>query len=216
MKKHFLKQIFTSSVIMMFLVQVIYVYLEPSEVTAATAPDSVVVSLTVDSGITITTPTDVTMAPNIGISSDGSIGTVLWTVKTNKTTGYSLGVKASASPALVSGANSFTDYTETTNGTPEFWSVASGQKEFGYSAFGTDVTGLGLWGTGANCGSGSTPNATLKYVGFKAADKTVATRNTVTPTTGIDTTVCFAAQQNGVYVASGTYTATITATATEI
>ncbi len=182
---------------------------------AASVNDSVIVTLTVGSGITITTPADVTMAPNIGIAASGSIGSAVWNVKTNRATGYSLAVKASASPALVSGANSFADYTETVNGTPELWSVPSGSKEFGYSAYGTDVS-TATWGTSASCGAAGVPAVDQKYVGFETTDLTIATRNTVTSTSGVDTTICFAVEQDTVYAESGTYTASITATATEL
>ncbi len=219
MKNKHLKKILASSVISLLFMQMIYsVIIEPSIVAAATAPDTVQVTLTVDSGITITAPTDVTMVPNLGISANGSIGTVVWNVKTNKATGYTLAVKGPTPlPTLKSGAYSIPDYTETVAGTPETWSVASGAVEFGYSAFGTDTTAITpSFGTGVNCGSAGTPLATLKYLGFLVTDKTVATRNTVTTPAGIDTTVCFAAQQNNIYASSGVYTGNITATATEI
>lgn len=216
MNKNIFKKVIAGSVISLFFLQMGYVVIaEPGLAVAASVNDAVVVTLTVDSGITITSPSDVTMSPNIGISANGSIGSAVWNVKTNHATGYSLGVKAGASPALVSGSNSFADYTEAVNGTPDLWAVASGDKEFGYSAFGTD-TSTATWGTSASCGSAGSPAAAQKYAGFELTDLTVATRNAVTTPSGIDTTVCFAAQQNGVYAASGTYTANITATATEI
>lgn len=215
MKKSYFRKIISISLVSLLSIQLIYLAIEPTVTTAATAPDSVLVTLTVDSGISITAPADVVMAPNIGMAANGSIGSVIWNVKTNHATGYSLAVKAGASPALVSGANSFADYTETVVGTPEVWSVASGAKEFGYSAYGTD-TSTATWGTGTSCGSAGAPTGTQKYVGFQITDKIVATRAVVTTPSGIDTTVCFAAQQNTVYAPSGVYTATITATATEI
>ncbi len=184
-------------------------------VIAATATDNVIVTLDVTTGITISNGADVTMVPNIGVASDGSIGTSSWVVKTNAVNGYTLAVKASASPALVSGPNSFADYTETVLGTPEAWSIASSTKEFGYSAYGTD-TATGTWGTAASCGAGGVPNVAQKYVGFQTTDKTIATRASVTPTSGITTNICFAAAQNAIYAPSGTYTATITATATTL
>ncbi len=195
---------------------VLYLAVEPSVVHAVTANDTVVVTLDVDAGISITSPADVIMAPNIGVTSDGSIGSASWTVKTNVPAGYTLAIKASASPALVSGGNFFADYTEAVLGTPEQpFTVGSGDKEFGFSAFGTD-TSTGTWGVAASCGGAGTPSATQKYMGFTTSDKTVATRGSVTPTAGIATTVCFAAAQNAVYAPSGTYTATITATATSL
>ncbi|MCM2339336.1 MAG: hypothetical protein NDI62_02680 [Burkholderiales bacterium] len=200
-------------VLAFFLVVQFYSLIETA--IAASATDNVIVTLDVTSGITISDGAAVTMAPNLGIAADQSIGTSSWLVKTNAVNGYTLAVKASASPALVSGANSFADYTEGTPGTPDVWNVPSGSKEFGYSAYGTD-TPTATWGTGASCGAAGVPTATLKYDGFTTSDNTIATRATVTPTTGITTTICFAAEQDTVYAPSGTYTATITATATTL
>jgi len=211
----FLKKIITVSLVSFIVIQMICVFFEPLLAVAATATDPVVVTLNVDSGLGITSPSDVTMAPNLGISSNGSIGTSTWNVKTTSTTGFNFFLKASASPAMVSGANSFADYTETSAGVPEVWSVSSGAKEFGFSAYGADVT-TGTWGTGAGCGSAGAPLGTMKYVGFKTIDKNVATTSTVTLPAGSDINVCYAAQQNTVYAPSGVYTATITATATTL
>ncbi len=171
------------------------------------------VTLDVTSGITISAGADVLMAPNIGVASDSAIGSSSWTVKTNSTNGYTLAVKASASPALVSGGNSFADYHA--GGTPATWSVGVGNKEFGYSAYGTD-TDTGTWGTAASCGSAGVPDGSQNYAGFSMSNHTIATRAAVTPNAGIATTICFAAAQNSVYAPSGTYTATITATATAL
>jgi hypothetical protein len=182
-------------------------------VTAASATDNVIVTLDVTAGITISNGADVTMAPNLGVAADQSIGTSSWIVRTNGVDGYTLAVKASTTPALKNGVvDSFADYTEASAGVPEVWSVASSTKEFGYSAYGTD-TSTGTWGTAASCGAAGIPDVAQKYVGFTTSDKIIATRATVTPNAGITTNICFAAQQNAVYAASGTYTATITATA---
>jgi len=56
----------------------------------------------------------------------------------------------------------------------------------------------------------------MKYKGFTTSNAVITSQATPTTPSGIDTTVCFAAAQNGVYAPSGTYTANITATATEI
>lgn len=193
----------------------VYLWAEPTR--ADTDTDSVIVTLDVDSGITITDGLDVTMSPNIGVGVDTSIGQTSWIVKTNNVNGYNLNVKASTAPALKhsNGTNFFTDYTEATSGTPETWSVASGGYEFGFSAYGVDVASL--WGAGMNCGTSATISTNgLKYVGFKPTDKTIATRSSMTGGSGNQTNICFAAEQKDIYVPSGTYTATITATAMTI
>lgn len=194
----------------------VYLWAEPTR--ADTDTDSVIVTLEVDSGITITEGIDVAMAPNIGVGSNTSIGGTSWIVKTNNEHGYNLNVKASTAPALKhsNGTNFFSDYTEATSGTPETWSVASGGYEFGFSAYGEDVASL-TWGTGIDCGTSATISTNgLKYVGFKPTDKTIATRNSMTDGDGTQTNICFAAEQKDIYVPSGEYTATITATAMTI
>jgi hypothetical protein len=208
--------------------------------TGETDTDDVIVTLDVTSGIAITNGDDVVMLPNIGVTENSSIGSSNWNVKTNAAAGYTLAVKAITSPALKSGSNSFADYTEALGTcsdpskttrvtceatpavwtpTPETWSVASGNMEFGYSAYGTDVTTMGIWGTGSSCGTAGVPEATLNYAGFTTSNNTIATgtmTNLSVNPLGVTTTICFAAEQKNIYAPSGTYTATITATATTL
>ncbi len=207
-----------SVVIVLFFALLIQVYFWAEPISADSANDDVVVTLNVTSGITITDGLNVTMTPSMGVASNTSIGESSWVVKTNSVTGYRLDVKASTSPALKhsNSTDSFADYSETSTGTPETWSVSSGDYEFGYSVHGDDVDSS-TWGTGTSCGTSSTISTNnLKYVGFKTVDKTVATTNQITPVGGTQTNICFAAEQAGVYAPSGTYTATITATAVTI
>jgi len=214
-----LKILKKSIFIVLSLALVFQVYLWAEPTSALTESDQVKVTLVVDAGLTLTPGADVTMDPHLGISSNTAIGSSSWTVKSNSVDGYTLAVKASSSPALVHinrPAEHFDDYSEATPGVPDLWSVDTNKVEFGYSVFGTDVNGT-TWGTGATCGTAPTiPPTNRKYLGFETTDVTVATRSTVTPNSGIATTICFAAEQKNVYAASGTYEATITATATTI
>jgi hypothetical protein len=99
-------------------------------------------------------------------------------------------------------------------GAPIAWNVTSGTAAFGYSAYGTDVTTAGGWGSGASCSaSANVPSATLFYKGFTATDTVIARHNSTTTPAGIDSTVCYAVEQDNFYINSGTYTADITATA---
>lgn len=187
---------------------------EPEYARAQSVTDNVVVTLTVTGGISISSPTDVTMAPNISISADGSIGSATWNVKTNDPDGYTLAVKASTTPALKqSTGQSFADYTPGTPGTPDIWNVPVGGLEFGFSAFGANVT-TATWGTGSSCGAAGIPTGTQKYDAFTTSNRTIATGTATTTAAGVDTTVCFAAEQDAVYAPAGIYTADITATAT--
>lgn len=216
MKKSFLKKIFVASLMSLFILQAFYFAVEPTLSDAATVDDSVVVTLNVTSGVSISDGANSTMLPSIGITSDRAVGSSSWTVATNSVTGYTLAVKASTTPALRNGStDNFADYTESPSGTPDTWSVASGAKEFGYSAYGANVA-TGTWGTHTDCGNTGTGVVATgsRYRGFSTSDVTIASLSGVTPVAGITTNICFAAQQNNVYAASGTYTATITATAT--
>jgi hypothetical protein len=187
---------------------------EPGDILAQTASDTVLVNLSVDSGITITSPADVTMSRNLGVAANTAIGSVTWNVKTNNATGYQLQVRATNTPAMLraTGTMSIPDYQ---TGTPNFWSATSGNAYFGYSAYGTDVN-TGTWGSGASCGSSHVPLGTLKYKGFTTSNVQIATRSATTTPTGVDTNVCFAVEQNNFYIPSGTYQATIIATAATI
>lgn len=210
-----IKKIFAVSTLSFLFLQMAYVSLiEPEIAVAAPAPDSLVVTLNVDAGISISNGADVTMAPNLATGTPSSIGSSSWTVITNNNTGYKIDVKASTDPALKSGSNTIEDYTETVANTPETWSVPAGYKEFGYSVYGTGVAAEWSSGSVVNCGTSGTPNANAKYLGFSTTDRTVISTSAPTLYAGTVTNICFAAEQDTIYAPAGAYTATITATAT--
>ena len=115
------------------------------------------------------------------------------------------------------GGGNIVDYTPASSETPETWSV-SGAAEFGYSARGTDVS-TGTWGTDSDCIAGTdVPSTTLKWRDFDltgSADQ-IATAAAATSTSGTASTMCVATEQAGTFANSGTYSATITATATAL
>lgn len=215
----------TTAVGIFLVLCVVYVVGEPAFSVAAgvVATDTIEVNLSVTEGISITSPSDVTMLPNLSVVQNSATGGATWNVKTNSGTGYKLEVAPDTDPAMQSSPTVyFADYTEAVTGTPENWSVSSAY-EFGFSAYGTDVS-TSTWGTNTSaCNDGANGDLTWasglrKYRGF-VDDTTkiqVATRSTTTTTAGVDTTVCFAAEQNGVYAPAGSYNATITATATTL
>lgn len=191
-----------------------YSAIEPEVAHALSDTDEVIVTLTVDAGISITDAADTAMSRNLGVTANEAIATSTWNVKTNNAAGYTLGVRATTSPAMRNGTNNILDYTPTVAATPETWSVTNGA-EFGFSAFGTDVSS-GTWGATTNCGAAHTPNPTLKYRDFDTSDITIGTRSSTTTTAGVDSTVCYAVEQDTFYIPSGVYQATIVATATAL
>lgn len=222
LRNHLFK-ITTASSAALLIVAIVFVSFEPAELTAQSVNDTINVNLEVDTGIAISSPADVDLKgpgnANMGAAVNTAVGSATWTVTTNAGTGYTLQIKnASTAPALKNISNpadgDFADYTETVPGTPETWSVASGAYEFGMSVRGTDVN-TGTYGTDSDCIAGAgVPSATLNYRHLSTTDFTVASRSATTTTSGIDTEVCFAAEQNGVFAAAGSYQAEVTATAT--
>lgn len=207
------KKILSLTLILTLVCVMGFTAVEPSVTEAQTATDSVVITLNVTTGISITSPSDSSMSTALGVAQDTAVGTTTWNVKTNNAAGYTLALRASTAPAMqaTTTSNSIPDYGTATTTT---WDVTSGNSAFGYSVFGTGVS-TGAWGTGTTCGSAThVPSATLKYKGFTTSDFTVLTRTSTTTTAGIDTTVCYAVEQDTFYIPSGTYQATITATAT--
>ena len=177
---------------------------------------AVVVTLNVDAGIAITSPSNISMSRNLSMVNMTAVASSTWTVTTNNITGYNLTVKASTAPAMQQNATTtVADYTLVT---PSTWSVSAGAAAFGFSAYGPDTVD-GTWGNGASCqASANVPATDLNYLGFTTSTSTpvVATRSATTTFAGSATTVCFAVEQNAFYIPSGTYTATITATAVTI
>ncbi len=196
----------------------IFPTLEPAFLTAATATDSVVVTLNVAAGISITSPADSTMSTTIGISTNKAIATTTWNVKTNNAAGYTLALKSatSSTPAMKQDSDNTKVIADNVAGatTPALWSVGASTAEFGYSGYGTDVS-TGTYGSDSSCGATSTPSTALKYTSLRTTDRTLASRASTTTQSGIDTVVCYAVEQgSSFFIASGTYTATVTATAT--
>ncbi|MFA5926340.1 MAG: hypothetical protein WC831_05470 [Parcubacteria group bacterium] len=178
-------------------------YLESIDgLVAGDSSDSVTVSVTVVSAVSLNSPADVSLSPEIEEAGSTS-GSVTWNVETNDPDGWKLEVNASASPALTSGGNSFADYDEAVSGTPEEWSVAAADSEFGFNSSGTYAE-AGFSGD--------------KYLGFNGANRIQAAhRNAPSEGTGDDTTINFKAESgSGHSQPLGTYTATITATATNL
>jgi len=194
-----------------------YFNFEPGIISAASSTGTTTVTLIVTSEISVTPDATIAMSPNIATTQDTSIGSGNFVVKTNDAAGYTMSFRASSTPALHDAANSFADYTD--SGSPEAWSVGAGAYEFGFSAYGTDVSD-GTWDAGqVSCGSAGADSLTssVKWRGFTGTTPItgVASRSTVTDRVGVTTTLCVAAEQgNSVYAPTGTYYATIVGTAT--
>lgn len=211
--KQNIKSIVASLLASILLVGVGFHFVEPTLTGAQSATDNVIVTQAVTSGISISDGADITMTP-LTVTQNTAVGTASWTVVTNDSSGYSLTVYASTAPAM---SGSFADYTPTVSETPETWDV-SNAVEFGFSARGTNVN-TGTYGTDSDCIAGAdVPSAGLKWRDFDltgSADQ-IATVGAPTAIAGATSSLCVASEQDTVFAASGSFTATVTGTATAL
>ncbi len=181
--------------------------------------DEINVSVTVTAGISIDTPADVTLLPNIaGLTGGTATGDSTWVIKTNNATGFSMAVKASTTPALATAGYNFADYTEADTGTPDFtWSITNTASEFGYSVVaGTLEDEVQVFlDDGVDCGTGSANNADSCWYPLATPDYTIINRSAKTAFAGESEEIRFQAQAGSQAMQdSGIYNAIITVTAT--
>jgi hypothetical protein len=163
--------------------------------------------------ISLTPGTDVTLSPALGgITGGTSNGSYVFTVLTNNEAGYTVALRASSSPALVSSDSSIADYTPA-GADPDFaFSIAATDSEFGFSPEGTDVaTRYRDNGSTCNVSSGDTSNAC--WDALTTTSKTIIERLSSNDPAGTVNTIKFRAQvgasrfqPEGVYVATTTIT----------
>ncbi len=168
--------------------------------------------------ISITSPLDVTLTPAIGgITGGTGNGYAEWLVITDDPAGYSLTIKASSSPALISGSNSFADYTPVGGrvGNPDFvWGIDNADSEFGFTPEGNDIVQKFLDNSGSPCGIGSTDTANACWYYASTTEQTISQSALPNHPSGTLTRVRFRATSGSSHVQiEGTYTATTTVTA---
>lgn len=194
---------------------------EPEILKAVT--DTVLVSLDITSEITISAPGDVTLSSIPGMTGGSSTsGAVTWTVVTNDTDGYTLKIEKDHLLQKGVGANqTIADYTEAAAGTPDLdWAaVGAGNEEFGFApSAGADIVQKFKNATGScNQAAGSVTDlkcwSPIPTTGGTA--ETIATNADQTGDSGTATAIKVKAEVgSGNHLEEGTFTSTITATAT--
>lgn len=181
----------------------------PAIVSAASSTANTTINVAVGSVISVSTGSTVaiSLTPTSGGVVSSSSDTV--TVSTNNSTGYNLGVSDSdATTTLANGGNSFTAGTGTKTAP-----VALANNTWGF-AVASGTTGIGTNGFDASY-SAETNNASsaTKWAGMPASGSPVMIKTTATTATSDTTTVWYAAkattaQPNGTYTGTVTYTAT--------
>lgn len=165
--------------------------------------------------ISITAPSSVVLLPNIGGITGGTANTTSDVgVLTNNRTGYSLYIKASSSPALQSGVNSFLNYADG-NIVPDFqWSIPATSSAFGFSPESINVVQKYLDnGVVCNQGGGSDSVDRCWYY-FPTVNELISQSAVSNYPVTVTTTVKLRAESGNQHIqTAGTYTATIVVTA---
>lgn len=175
-------------------------------------------------------PSNVTLSPALsGITGGTSNGATQVRVRTNNSTGYSMTMVASTSPAMQGDTQGDTieDFSTTTNpmAEPEFNFTETEVPDTPGHAFGytveattsTDVDQSFLDGGSSDCNTGSTQTASSCWIGASTTAYTIINRASETPGSGATTTLRFRVviDANATDTTSeDTYTATTTLTAT--
>lgn len=163
--------------------------------------------------LAIAAVSDVTLTPSINGTIGGTAnGSTVVTATTDNPAGYELYIKASSSPALVSGANSFADYTPA-GAAPDFsFSVPVSSAEFAFSPEGTDIV-QEYKDNGASCNTGALDTANACWNPIGTANELISRATAPNHPSGTATTLKFRAESGtsnsqpaGVYTATSTVT----------
>lgn len=181
------------------------------------------VSVAVTTEIDISAPGNVTMTPTIagmsGNYGNPASGSATFTVTATETGGFDLKIFASQTNALyLDGSSYFSDYAPTLAGTPDYsWrSPATSDGWFGYSiTAGTAADADQKYKySGTDCGVGSSQSGSFCWMGFTTTPgNRVIHRTTATGAGGEVETINFRAESNAKFLKEGTYSASVTATA---
>jgi hypothetical protein len=218
--RHLVKT-FTLSLSSLLVLGLVFIQvIEPSMTQASSSSTTDIVTLGVNTGISVTGGTNTSMSQSLGLAANSATATTTLTVITNDASGYTLTLNATSSPAMVNTSSSTLRIADYATTSPSTWNITSGTAAFGFSAYGSDVN-TSTWGTGSSC-SGANLNATsttLKYKGFFTTPTTLVTSASSTSFSGNLTNLCYAVEQKNYFVpvvggGSNSYVATIIATAT--
>ncbi len=164
--------------------------------------------------ISISAPSDVALSSISGLTGGTSKNTAAWTVITDSSSGYTLTIEATSTPAFraASGA-SFANYVPAT-GAPDYtFTVDAASSTFGFSPEGTHIVSR-FKDNGSICNTGSSDTSDRCYDAVTTTPTNIASSNSANNPSGTVTTVRFAAGIGSSKIQdSGAYGATIIVTA---
>ena len=198
-----MKKTISLALVISLVISIVFVVLEPQSVSSA--EDTIDVSLTVTSDISISAPNNVTLTPNMGGVVGGTAsGDATWTVVTGDSSGFSMTLKESDAGPALSGdtqGDEFADYTPTDASTPDWdWLVADSTAEFGFTIVPeTDADAVPDFLDDATdtCGGGDASNQTTEKCWFGLNGTTevpIINRTSETDWGGQDEKVIFKAE----------------------
>ncbi len=164
--------------------------------------------------IAMTAVSDVNLTPSIpSIGGGVGDGASTVTVTTDSTAGYELSIKASSSPALVSGSNSFANYTQV-GANPDFsFVVPTADSEFAFSPEGVDVV-QSFKDDGSSCNTGVLDTVNACWSPLTTTNTLISKKVTGNFPSGTATVLKFRAESGSAHVQpAGAYVATTTVTA---
>ena len=155
--------------------------------------------------ISISGPPTINIGTIAGTGQQTGSGT--YTVITDAAAGYTLAWQA-ASATMISGSDTVAAFTPASANVPDTWSVASTDSEWGSRVRSSSTDTAAEWGT---------DNSTDKWLNVATSSRTVVTRSSRTSLSGSDEILQFRAEVGSTKIQpSGTYTVTVTLTATSL
>jgi hypothetical protein len=159
----------------------------------------------------------VTLLPeiNVNLGQNTATGTFSATTITDNPAGYSLYIRATSSPALQSGSNSFADYTPSASGIPDYnWSIPATTSEFGFTPEGTQIVQKYKDNGVDTCNTGTNDTSDRCWYNFSTSDETISKSLLANHPSGTQTTIKLKAESGSQDIlAPGTYQGTIIVTA---
>lgn len=166
-----------------------------------------------DSYLAVSAPGNITLAPSIPSNGGGvANGSAVWTVTTDNEAGYTMNIRASSTPALTSGANSFANYVPA-GANPDFtFTTPAAAARFGFTPEGVDIVQK-YKDNGVSCNVGGSDAASACWGPLLTTADTVSTRTSSNHPSGTGTTIRFRAESGASNVQpAGSYVATTTLT----
>ncbi len=160
---------------------------------------------TLETFISISGPPTIDLGTITGTGQRSASGTFV--VITDAQAGYSLAWQAS-SATMISGSDSIAAFTPATPNVPDTWTVASADSEWGGRLRSSSTDSAAEWGT---------DNSTDKWLNVATSSRTIVTRGTRTSVAGSSEILDFRGEVGSSHIQpNGTYTVTVTLTATSL